>query len=179
MLINKIKIIIIFYFVIHFCITNSRQTNTNIHYFLLRNRFFNFKNNLIKNINGIMEIELKNRAISGFSETLYCFSGNNTSLSFLHSFTLKPPSCLRVSYRKNNNIDHFKYKVTPYIEKIHYLDIPLQYKAILIKYCDYSNIKIIRSIYKINKVFKYSSEKYIKKNTAKAFIKWKLRKIFL
>ena len=179
MLINKIKIIIIFYFVIHFCITNSRQTNTNIHYFLLRNRFFNFKNNLIKNINGIMEIELKNHAISGFSETLYCFNGNNTSLSFLHSFTLKLPNCLRVSYRRNNSIDHFKYKVTPYIEKIPYLDIPIKYKPIIIKYCNYSNIKTVRSIYKINKIIKLSSEEYIKTNTAKSFIKWKLRKFFL
>lgn len=179
MLINKIEIIIIFYFVTHFCITNSKRTNTNIQYFLVRNRLFNFKNNLIKNLNAIMEVELKNHAISGYSETLKYFTGNNTALNFLHSFTIKTPSYFQVSYGKNNSIDHFKYKITPYIEKIHYLDIPLQYKTSIIKYCDYSNIKMIRSIYKINKILKYSSEEYIKTNTAKSFIRWKLRKSFL
>jgi hypothetical protein len=75
--------------------------------------------------------------------------------------------------------DKLQYKITPYMEKIHDLNIPLQYKSKIIKYCHYSNIKIIRSIYKINKVIKLSAEEYIKSNTAKAFIKWKLRKLIL
>jgi hypothetical protein len=131
-----------------------------------------------------MEVELKRNAFLGYNDAINNFDGNNTISGFIKNNLdedLKNLTLLLfpidIFYKEKN--DHFKYKIIPYIEKIHYLDIPLQYKTSIIKYCHYSNIKMIRSIYKINKIFKYSSEEYIKTNTAKSFIRWKLRKIFL
>jgi hypothetical protein len=131
-----------------------------------------------------MEVELKRYAFLGYNDAINNFDGNSTISGFIKNNLnddLKNLTALlfpiEILYKENNDL--FKYKIIPYIEKIHYLDIPIQYKPIILKYCNYSNIKTIRSIYKINKIFKYSTEGYIKTNTAKSFIRWKLRKSFL
>jgi hypothetical protein len=131
-----------------------------------------------------MEVELKRNAFLGYNDAINNFDGNNTISGFIKNNLdedLKNLTALLfpidIFYKQKN--DQFKYKVTPYIEKIHYLDIPIQYKSQIIKYCDYSNIKKIRSVYKINKIFKYSTEGFIKTNIAKSFIIWKLRKMIL
>jgi hypothetical protein len=130
-----------------------------------------------------MEIELKRYAIAGYNEAIHNFDGNRTLPTFIKTYSnnewmdlehILHPKEIKLNKEKS---DKLQYKITPYMEKIHDLNIPLQYKSKIIKYCHYSNIKIIRSIYKINKVIKLSGEEYIKSNTAKAFIKWKLRKL--
>jgi len=176
--------IILLYSILYFNIIASKHRNINIQYFLLKNRLSHLKYKLKENINNIMEVELKRYAFLGYNDAINNFDGNNTISGFIKNNLnedLKNLTALlfpiELLYKENN--DHFKYKVTPYIEKIHYLDIPLEYKSEIIKFCDYSNIKTIRSIYKINKIFKYSTEGYIKTNIAKSFIIWKLRKFFL
>jgi len=180
----NITFIILLYSIIYFNIIATNKRNINIQYFLLKNRLSHLKYKLMKNINNIMEVELKRYVFLGYNDAINNFDGNNTISGFIKNnlnedlknlTTLLFP--IDILYKENN--DHFKYKITPYIEKIHYLDIPIQYKTSIIKYCHYSNIKMIKSLYKINKIFKYSSEEYIKTNTAKSFIRWKLRKIFL
>ena len=180
----NITYIILVSSILYFNIIATNNRNINIQYFLLKNRLSHLKYKLMKNINNIMEVELKRYVFLGYNDAINNFDGNNTISGFIKNILnedLKNLTSLLfpidILYKENN--DHFKYKITPYIEKIHYLDIPLQYKTIIIKYCDYSNIKMIRSIYKINKILKYSSEEYIKTNTAKSFIRWKLRKSFL
>lgn len=185
MLTNKIHFIIIFfYFILYLQYNNSKHKKITIQYFLIKNRFSLLRNEIMDKINNIMDIEVKRYAILGYNDAINNFDGNNTISGFIkNNLNENLRNCtlllfpIEILYKEN--IDHFKYKVTPYIEKIRDLNIPLQYKPIIIKYCNYSNIKTIRSVYKINKIIKLSSEEYIKKNTAKSFIKWKLRKFFL
>jgi len=180
----NIKYIILLYSILYFIVINSKYRNINIHYFLFKNRLSHLRYKLIKNINNIMEVELKRNAFLGYNDAINNFDGNNTISGFIKNNLdedLKNLTLLLfpidIFYKEKN--DHFKYKIIPYIKKIHYLDIPLQYKSQIIKYCHYSNIKKIRSVYKINKMIKYSSEGYIKTNIAKSFIIWKLRKMIL
>jgi len=134
-----------------------------------------------------MEIEMKKNYINGYNDAIKNFNGNSTlaefirdglneELQFFTNIILYP---LDLPLYKKPIVDHFKYKITPYIEKIHCLDLPPAYKSKIISYCDYSNIKMIRSVYKINKIIKVSREQDKKVNIIKKFIKWKLRKMIL
>jgi hypothetical protein len=133
-----------------------------------------------------MEIEMKKNYINGYNDAIKNFNGNSTLAEFIRDGLTEELQFLNIilfplelPLYKKPIVDHFKYKITPYIEKIHYLDLPPAYKRKIISYCDYSNIKMIRSVYKINKIIKVSREQDKKVNIIKKFIKWKLRKMIL
>lgn len=179
--------IICLYSLLYFNIINSKRRNINIQYFLIRNRLSHLNYNINRTIKTTMEIEMKKNYINGYNDAIKNFNGNSTlaefirdglneELQFFTNIILYP---LDLPLYKKPIVDHFKYKITPYIEKIHCLDLPPAYKSKIISYCDYSNIKMIRSVYKINKIIKVSREQDKKVNIIKKFIKWKLRKMIL
>jgi len=178
--------IICLYSLLYFNIINSKRRNINIQYFLIRNRLSHLNYHINKTIKKTMEIEMKKNYINGYNDAIKNFNGNSTLAEFIRdglneelqflNIILFP---LELPLYKKPIVDHFKYKITPYIEKIHYLDLPPAYKTKIISYCDYSNIKMIRSVYKINKIIKVSREQDKKVNIIKKFIKWKLRKMIL
>ena len=184
--------IIFFYSILYFNIitlvnSNISKRTINIQYFLIRNRLSHLNYDINRTIKTTMEIEMKKNYINGYNDAIKNFNGNSTLAEFIRDvlneelqfftnillFPFDMPS------KKQPRVDHFKYKITPYIEKIHYLDLPPPYKTKLISYCDYSNIKMIRSVYKINKLIKVSTYDYQKVNIIKTFIKWKIRKMIL
>jgi len=154
---------------------NSKHRPINIQYFFIRNRARYIKNEIIRNINIIIDIELKRYYIKSYTDTLQCFNYNNSISKLIEKFT---PIEVTM-YNKNANIDNFKYKINKYVEKIQCSNLPKPYKNLIVNYCDYSNIKMIRSVYKINKIVKTSKEQYKKANLIKTFIQWKLRKMIL
>ena len=182
----KCTYILFLYSILCFNIINSKRRNINIQYFLIRNRLLHLNYDINRTIKNTMEIEMKKNYINGYNDAIKNFNGNSTLAEFIRdglneelqflNIILCP---LELPLYKKPIVDHFKYKITPYIEKIHYLDLPPAYKTKLISYCDYSNIKMIRSVYKINKIIKVSREQDKKVNIIKTFIKWKLRKMIL
>ena len=178
--------IICLYSLLYFNIINSKRRNINIQYFLIRNRLSHLNYHINKTIKKTMEIEMKKNYINGYNDAIKNFNGNSTLAEFIRDGLTEELQFLNIilfplelPLYKKPIVDHFKYKIKPYIEKIHYLDLPPAYKTKIISYCDYSNIKMIRSVYKINKIIKVSREQDKKVNIIKKFIKWKLRKMIL
>ena len=187
MLSIKTIYIIFFYSILYFNIINSNRRNINIRYFLIRNRLSHLNYDINRTIKNTMEIEMKKNYINGYNDAIKNFNGNSTLAEFIREnlneelqfFTNVLLYPFDLHLYKKPFVDHFKYKVTPYIEKIHNLNLHPVYKTKLISYCDYSNIKMIRSVYKINKIIKASKYDYQKVNIINTFIKWKLRKMIL
>ena len=184
--------IIFFYSILYFNIitlvnSNISKRTINIQYFLIRNRLSHLNYDINRTIKTTMEIEMKKNYINGYNDAIKNFNGNSTLAEFIRDglneelqfFTNVLLYPFELPLYKKPFVDHFKYKITPYIEKIYYLNLPALYKTKLISYCDYSNIKMIRSVYKINKLIKVSTYDYRKINIIKTFIKWKIKKLIL
>jgi len=184
--------IILFYFVLYFNImalvnSNISKRTINMQYFFIRNRLSHLNYAMNNDVKKSMDIIVKKKCLNGYNDAIKNFNGNSTLAQFIREnlneelqfFTNVLLYPFDLPLYKKPFVDHFKHKITPYIEKIHYLDLPPAYKTKLISYCDYSNIKMIRSVYKINKIIKVSKYDYQKVNIINTFIKWKLRKMIL
>lgn len=71
--------------------------------------------------------------------------------------------------KENDLISHIKIAV---------MEMPDQYKSLFFARYDFGNLRKIRRVYKICKMFRYSDETYRKRmNVIKTYLRWRLRKI--
>ena len=62
--------------------------------------------------------------------------------------------------------------------KMAMLEMPDQYKSLFFARYDFGNLRKIRSVYKICKMFRYSDETYRRRmNVIKTYLRWRLRKL--
>lgn len=184
--------IILLYFVLYFNImtlvnSNISKRTINIHYFVIRNRLSHLNYAMNNDFKKTMDIIVKEKCLHGYNDAIKNFNGNDTLVEFITKYVKEEMQFFtnillfpfNLPLYKEQRFDYFKWKITPYIEKIHYLNLPPVYKTKILEYCDYSNIKMIRSVYKINKLIKVSTYDYRKINIIKTFIKWKIKKLIL
>lgn len=134
-----------------------------------------------------MDIIVKKKCLHGYNDAIKNFNGNDTLVEFITKYVKEEMQFFTnillfpfdMPSTKQPHVDDFKWKITPYIEKIHYLNLPALYKTKILEYCHYSNIKMIRSVYKINKLIKISTYDYRKINIIKTVIKWKIKNLIL